>query len=236
MADQALLLQALRSFAAAMKRSYDVTEMCYELCDRTVDVLSATGAGVSVVDETEVLRFVTATDERILSIEEIQESSQTGPCVTAYQTRQPVPVSDINAHPEWPAYRVRAEELQLRSVVGFPLVNDGHGLGALNVYNADPRDWTEDDLDVLGVLADMATAFLVRVSAMLEARQLADQLQRALDSRVVIEQAKGMLAGEHGISLDDAFTRLRNQSRRTNVKLTEICQAVVHMGLRIPDE
>ena len=102
MADQALLLQALRSFAAAMKRSYDVTEMCYELCDRTVDVLSATGAGVSVVDETEVLRFVTATDERILSIEEIQESSQTGPCVTAYQTRQPVPVSDINAHPNGP--------------------------------------------------------------------------------------------------------------------------------------
>ena len=236
MADQALLLQALRSFAAAMKRSYDVTEMCYELCDRTVDVLSATGAGVSVVDENDVLRFVTATDERILSIEEIQESSQTGPCVTAYQTRQPVPVSDINAHPEWPAYRVRAEELQLRSVVGFPLVNDGRGLGALNVYNEDRRDWTEDDLDVLGVLADMATAFLVRVSAMLEARQLADQLQVALDSRVVIEQAKGMLAGEHGISLDDAFARLRNQSRRTNVKLTEICSAVVHMGLRIPED
>ena len=218
MADQALLLQALRSFAAAMKRSDHVTEMCYELCDRTVDVLSATGAGVSVVDDTDVLRFVTASDERILSIEEIQESSQTGPCVTAYQTRQPVPVSDINAHPEWPAYRARAEELQLRSVVGFPLVNDGRGLGALNVYNEDTRDWTEDDLDVLGVLADMATAFLVRVSAMLEARQLPDQLQVALDSRVIIEQAKGMLAGEHGISLDDAFARLRNQSRRTNVK------------------
>jgi AmiR/NasT family two-component response regulator len=113
---------------------------------------------------------------------------------------------------------------------------NGRGLGALNVYNEDTRDWTEDDLDVLGVLADMATAFLVRVSAMLEARQLPDQLQVALDSRVIIEQAKGMLAGEHGISLDDAFARLRNQSRRTNVKLTEICSAVVQMGLRIPED
>jgi GAF domain-containing protein len=237
LADQALLLQALRSFATTMKRSYDVTEVCYELCDRTVDVLSATGAGVSVADESEVLRFVTATDERIVAIEEIQESSQTGPCVMAYQSGQPVAISDIERHlPQFPVYRARATELQLRSVVGFPLVNNGRGVGALNLYNENPREWTEDDLDVLGVLADMATAFLVRVSAMLEARQLADQLQVALDSRVVIEQAKGILAGEHGISVDEAFTRLRNQSRRTNVKLTDLCRAVVDMGLRIPDK
>jgi AmiR/NasT family two-component response regulator len=82
----------------------------------------------------------------------------------------------------------------------------------------------------------MATAFLVRVSAMLEARQLADQIQVALDSRIVIEQGRGMLAGEHGISLDEAFHSLQGQSRRTNVKLTDLCAAVVHMGLRIPEK
>jgi GAF domain-containing protein len=234
MGDQNLLLPALRSFAATMEGSYDVTEMCYELCDRTVDVLSATGAGVSVVDELGGLRFVTATDERIVAIEEIQESSQTGPCVTAYQTGQPVSVSNVGDHPEWPIYSARAEQLHLHAVVGFPLVNDGRGLGALNVYNGEPREWTNDDLDVLGVLADMAAAFLVRVSAMLEARQLVDQLQVALDSRVIIEQAKGILAGEHRITLDAAFGRLRNQSRSTNVKLTDLCTAVVHMGLRLP--
>ena len=234
MGDLNLLLHALRSFAVKMGRSHDVTEMCYELCDRTVDVLSATGAGVSVVDELGGLRFVTATDERIVAIEEIQESSQTGPCVTAYQTLQPVPVSNIGDHPEWPVYSTRAEQLQLHAVVGFPLVNDGRGLGALNVYNGDPREWTDDDLDVLGVLADMATAFLVQASAMLEARHLVDQLQEALDSRVVIEQAKGILVGEHGITLDAAFSRLRNQSRSTNVKLTDLCTAVVTMGLHIP--
>ena len=87
---------------------------------------------------------------------------------------------------------------------------------------------------MIGVFADMATAYLLRASELFEARQLAGQLQAALDSRVVIEQAKGIIASEYGVSVDEAFEMLREHSRLTNVKLGEVCRAVVHMGLRIP--
>jgi GAF domain-containing protein len=236
MADQNLLLQALRAFAATMRQSYDITEMCYELSDQTVNVLGATGAGVSVLGDAGQLRFVTATDETIVAMELVQETTQTGPCVLAFSSQQPVAVSDIAERDEWPAYSAQAAEMDLNAVVGFPLAHNGTAVGALNVYNHEVREWTEEDLDVIAVFADMATAYLVRTAELSEARELAGQLQEALDTRVIIEQAKGILAGEQNISVDAAFERLRNQSRRTNVRLSEVCRAVVEMGLRIPVE
>ena len=89
-------------------------------------------------------------------------------------------------------------------------------------------------MDLLGVLADMATAYLVRISELAEARRLSEQLQGALDTRILIEQAKGLLAGERGISVDEAFEELRNHARTNNTKLAELCDAVVNSGLRIP--
>lgn len=96
------------------------------------------------------------------------------------------------------------------------------------------ENWTDGDLDTIGVLADMATAYLVRASKLAEATQLAEQLQRALDTRLTIEQAKGILAGEHHITLDEAFDLLRHHSRHNNIKLADIANAVVNLGLRIP--
>jgi GAF domain-containing protein len=235
MASQDLLLQTLRSFAAVMGRSYEITEMSYELCFRLTDVLGATGAGVSVTDSDGDLKFVTATDEVMVQIEEAQEKSQQGPCVAAFTSQQPVAISNLAEADKWPAYTTVAQQLGLNAVVGYPLSNNGHRLGALNLYNAEPREWSEDDLDVIGVFADMATAYLVRVSELAESRQLADQLQSALDSRVIIEQAKGILSGDHRISVDEAFERLRQHSQNNNLKLVEVCNAVVNMGLRLPE-
>lgn len=235
MADQSLLLDALRSFAQAMGRSYEITEMCYELCDRSAEALSATGAGVSVAGEEGLLRFVTATSEEIRRLEEVQESTQEGPCVEAFVSRKPVVVPDIRDVEAWPAYKRLAAEFPHRAVVGYPLHHGNRALGAFNVYNAEVREWSEEDLDTLGVFADMATAYLVRTAELAEARQLAGQLQTALDSRVLIEQAKGMLAGERRISVDEAFDLLREHSRENNIRLVDVCQEVVNMGLRISD-
>lgn len=234
MADHNLLLQALRSFAVTMGGSYEITEMCYELCDRTVEALSATGAGVSVADTDGDLKFVTATSEQVIEIEEVQEKAQQGPCMWAFTSQQPVAIGDLRQTDHWPAYAEVAGRLGLHAVVGYPLQYKGKRLGAINLYNAEAREWTDDDLDVLGVFADMATAYLVRVSELAEARQLADQLQTALDSRVLIEQAKGLVAGEHGITPDQAFALLRDHSRKHGIKLADVCEAVVNMGLRIP--
>lgn len=235
MADQDLLLQALRSFAVSMGTSYDVTEMSYQLCDRVTDALSASGAGVSVVDGDNELRFVTATDEVTVQMEEAQEKGQEGPCVTAFLNHQAVTVGDIRTARDWPGYAAVAQNLGLQAVVGYPLSHNDRIVGALNLYDSKPREWTDDDLDVIGVFADMATAYLVRASELAESRRLTAQLQQALDSRVVVEQAKGILAGELGITVDEAFHNLRRHSRENNLKLADLCHAVVNLGLRIPD-
>jgi GAF domain-containing protein len=234
MANQDLLLQALKSFAVAMGGSYDINEMAYELSFRVAEALGVAGAGVSIADAGGELKFVTATDERIVKIEQAQEQAQEGPCVTAYLTQQPVAISDIQDVQDWAAYATTAEQLDLQAVVGYPMSYDSERLGALNIYHDQRRDWADEDLDIIGVFANMATAYLVRVTELAESRQLAKQLQEALDSRVVIEQAKGILAAEYQITVDEAFQRLRQHSQDNNLKLTEVCNAVVNMKLRFP--
>jgi GAF domain-containing protein len=233
MASQDLLLQALRSFAVAMGSSYDINEMAYQLSFQITEALGVVGAGVSIVDSEGHLRFVTATDERIVQIERAQEEAQQGPCVAAYLSQQPLAISNIQEVQDWVAYATTAERLNLQAVVGQPLGYDGERLGALNIYHDEPRDWDEEDLDIIGVFADMATAYFVRVTELAESRLLAKQLQEALDSRIVIEQAKGILAAESEIAVDEAFTRLRQHSQENNISLVEVCNAVVNLRLRI---
>lgn len=235
LANTDLLLQALRSFAVAMSGSFDTTDVCHGLGTTVMEVVGASGAGVSVVDKEGNLKFVTATSQSIVEIEEAQEGAQQGPCVTAFQTQKPMAIPDIADRTDWPVYTDTADRIGLRAVVGYPFTYGGESLGALNVYNAEPREWSDEDLGVIGVFADMATAYLARTSELAEARQLADQLQTALDSRVLIEQAKGILANQHGVTVDEAFEMLRTHSRSNRLRLSQLADAVVNMGLRLPN-
>lgn len=140
MPDQDLLLQALRSFAVTMGGDYDLTEMSYQLFERTVEVLSATGAWVSVSDDHGDLRFVVATSDTIVQMEHAQEDAHEGPCILAFDSQQPVAISNLDEMHKWPAYCRVAEQLGLNAVVGHPLSVQGDRLGALNVYNADVRE------------------------------------------------------------------------------------------------
>lgn len=225
---------ALRRFTQSMARSYDMTEMCYELCDRVAGVLGATGAGVAVADRSGRLGFATATSDRIVKMEAVQENEQQGPCVTAYTTQTVVAIGSIDDLDRWPHYRTEALALGLHSVLGVPLSVDGERMGALNVYHDEPRQWSSEELEITDVFANMATAYLLRASELSEAKRLAEQLQRALDGRVVIEQAKGILAGEHGIHVDQAFQLLRTHARNNNLRLHEVASGIVTTGLRIP--
>lgn len=227
------VLRALRSFASRMGESYDPTEMCYELSEGVAHALGTTGAGVSVSDRDGRLSFATATSERIVGIERVQEEAQEGPCVSAFLAGEPVTVDDIREVGDWPRYTNKAEELELYSVIGYPLQAGDRRVGALNLYDSGPRGWGDSDLDVVGAFADMATAYLVRSTELMEARRLADQLQTALDSRVTVEQAKGMLAGEYNIGVDQAFAMLRRHARDNNLRLVDVCRAVIDLEVRI---
>ncbi len=217
-----------------MTRQFDVDEVLHELCDGATIILDAAGAGVSVVDDSGKLAFITSSSQLLVDIEHVQTQYQAGPCVESFHRGEVVPVSDIETLDQWPHYRDQAAQRGLRSVVGLPLVLDDHRIGSLNVYDTKVRDWTGSDLESARVLADMATAYLVHAGQLAEARQLSRQLQEALDSRVVIQQAKGMLSRDHSIPVDDAFVLLRRYARGHNLVLRDVARSVVESGLKIP--
>ena len=224
----------LRRFAAAMARQFDVNEVLYELGDGAMAILDAAGAGVSVVNEAGELVFITSTSQLVVDVERVQMEHQAGPCVEAFQRGEAVPVSDIGELVEWPEYREAARRAGLSSVVGLPLALEDRRIGSLNVYDAKVREWTGSELASASVLADMATAYLVHAGELAKARQLTEQLQRALDSRIVIEQAKGMMSRDNSISVDVAFHLLRTFARSKNLDLREVAHRVVDSGLTTP--
>lgn len=232
MADQDSLLQSLRSFADAMSGDYDLDEMATELCHSVTGVFGVSGAALSVASDGD-LRFTAASDARVVSIERIQEETQRGPCVDAWQDNQPLGVLDLEAEDRWPGFRRAATEIGFRSVAAHPLTYVDRPIGSVNVYSAEPREWTREDLESLGVLADMGTAYLVRLMELVEAGELTEQLQRALDDVVLIEQARGFLAGEHQITIEEASEMLRSHARKHDITLAELADALVNNGLRL---
>lgn len=234
MADDARVFDLLKRFAASMIETFDVNDMLYELGDTAAAILGATGAGVSVATEDDRLLFVTATSGAVIEIEHTQQDQQAGPCVQAFQTGEVVTVSKISELDTWPEYRASAASAGFESVAAFPLAVGGRRIGSLNVYHADERVWDDHDVSAAHVLADIATTYIVRAGELAEAKQVSDQLQSALDSRILIEQAKGMLARDHDVGVDEAFGLLRKLSRDRNTPLRQIAEAVVNLGLRLP--
>lgn len=227
------LVELLRHFAATMARSFEVNDVLYKLGDTTVAILGAAGAGVSVENGGR-LEFITATDERIAAVERAQQAHQEGPCVEAFTSGRLVALSDVRQGDGWDEYRRVAADAGVVAVLGLPLSLDGSSVGSLDVYDTERRDWTDADLESAGVIADIATAYLVRTGALAEERQLTAQLQTALGSRVVIEQAKGMISRDHGTTVDVAFETMRSHARSSNITLRDVAQSVVDGELQLP--
>ena len=228
------LTAVLTRFARAMSDSYDLTEVLYRLTDDVTEVLDVAGAGIAVADAEDVLRYATASSEAVATLERVQEEHQLGPCAEAFRSQEPVTVTDIADRADWPAYRSEAQRLGFHAVAGVPLSLASERFGALNLYDHGPREWTPEDIGLARILADVAAGYLVQ-ARLEDSRRLAEQLQYALDTRVVIEQAKGVLSVELGVSVDEAFDRLRRYARNHNQNLRALAQSVVAQGYRLED-
>ena len=235
MAGQQHLFNALRSFASTLAGDYDVSDVLHQVCDHLVEVLDAAGAGVTVLDGDRQLRFAAATTHVVVDAERVQEDTQEGPCTDCLATGEAMVVPDVRADHRWPRYRDALGEAGLRSVVAIPLLVRDQRIGAVDVYDTEPRRWSEDDVAAARVLAEMATAYVVRANATAEIERVNEQLQQALDSRIVIEQAKGKLAGERSIDMDDAFQVLRTHARSNNMTVRAVSEAIVAGELELPD-
>jgi GAF domain-containing protein len=231
--DQPLFLQTLSRFAGVLPARYDLETTLTELTESVTAVLGLSGSGVTMAEEGR-LHFVTAVNHSSGELERIQEEQQAGPCRDAYDTGEVVRVTDVRKEStRWPEFSATAVRVGVAGVAGIPMRLADEIIGALNIDSAEPREWSDEDIAVAVVLADMATSYVVNASKLRQQEQLSEQLQEALESRVVIEQAKGITAHKHAVSVDQAYHLMRRHARTNNASLRVVAEAIVAVGLQV---
>jgi len=231
--DHALFLRTVSRFSGQLLEPYDVDAVLGDLMRDCTGVFGLAGAGLALA-EGGALRRTVGYPDHISALEKAQQEHQQGPCVEAFRSGEIVVLGDLSTYAgKWPAYCRAAEDLGLTSVVGVPLKLSGNLVGAVNLYSAHARSWPAEDLAAAQVLVDMATAYLVNASKLHQHELLSEQLQQALDSRTVIEQAKGVVAESNGVSVDRAFELIRRHARTHHVTVRAVSEAIVDLGLRL---
>jgi GAF domain-containing protein len=233
---EAKLAAAFVQLADTLVADFDVVDLLTVLVDGCVEVLDVEAAGLMLVSPEGDLRVMASSSEtmRVLELFEIQ--SQEGPCLDCYHSGQRVINQDLaTAHEQWPQFAVEALAAGFTSVHALPMRLRGSVLGALNLFHSEARDLSDADIDAGQALADVATIAILHHRAAEEARTLNDQLSYALNSRIVIEQAKGMIAEREGFSVDRAFVKLRNHARNHNLRLVDVAHNVIGGELAVSE-
>lgn len=226
------LLDSLAAFAQVLAAGAPITDVLHDVAERITVLIGIRGCGVSLLQQ-DRLTFVTAHDESLIYLEQIQEETQSGPCVAAARNGRYVIVEDLGARSNaWPDYIARADSSGINAIAVLPIRGGGEILGALTIYESDRHEWLHHELEVARVFADLAAGYLLGASRLDQQRRLAEQLQEALDSRIVIEQAKGMIAAHRNVSVNDAFKVLRKHANDHHAGLHATAEAVVKLGLQ----
>ena len=236
MTREQLLAKTFVELADSLVEDFDVVDLMVLLTERCVDVLDASAAGLLLADNTGNLRLLAATSEALETVELFQVQSDEGPCRDCFHSGSPVSTLDLTHEGDrWPRFAPVAVAAGFRAAHAFPLRLRGQVLGAMNLFRSEPIPLTSADIMAAQALADVATIALLQSRALRDSRMVADQLQDALNSRIAIEQAKGVIAERLGCDMNEAFTRLRRHARNEGRHLSEIAQEVVDGTLR-PEE
>jgi GAF domain-containing protein len=235
MYDQSLLLETLSRFAVVLPARYDLQETLSELTESVTAVLGLCGTWVTMADDGQ-LRLLTWASQAAVELDRdhAQLHPFACPCRDAYTTGEVVRVSDVRKESaRWPEFSAAANRLPIAGVASIPMRLDDQIIGSLNLYSPEPREWADEDIGVARMLADMATSYMVNASKLRQQEQLSEQLQQALESRVVIEQAKGIIAQRNSVTIDEAYQRIRRHARTNNASLRAVAEAIVAVGLRV---
>jgi hypothetical protein len=230
------LVKTFVELADTLVEDFDLVEFLSTLTERVVGLGIASEVGILLVDEAGDLQFMAASDERTHMLELFQVQNDEGPCQDCFATGRPVRVPDLAEDLDrWPLFAPRALQTGFRSVQAVPLRLRGTILGAMNLFLADPGGIGDDDLTVVQAMADVATIGLLQQQELHRAHTVASQLQQALNSRISIEQAKGVVAEQAHVSTDAAFDLLRAYSRDRNQKLVAVARSIVEGTLNAQD-
>lgn len=230
------LSQVFVEVADTLVGDFDLIEFLQMVAQHTSELVDARAAGLLLAGHHGRLQLMAASDERAEMLELFQVQAHEGPCQDCYREGRPVINADLQAAVDkWPRFVPHAVAAGYRSVHAFPLRLRDQVIGALNLFGTDVGEIAPSDVRVVQALADVATIGLLQAQAIQRGEALTEQLQTALASRIVIEQAKGALAQIHGTTPDQAFERLRGYCRGHRARLSEVAQAVVTDAGSIPE-
>lgn len=229
---QAEINKSFVSLASSLVNGYDVVDLLSRLTEDCARLLDVASAGLLLADQRGVLHVLAASTERTRLLEVYQLQRAEGPCRDCFLTGQPVAVDNLSAYEQrWPSFVPAARALGFASVHALPLRLRNNRLGALGLFGAEVGALAPDDLVLGQALADVACVALVQDRAASDSTTVNAQLQTALNSRVVLEQAKGVLAQLGDLDMPAAFTALRGYARDNNLRLTDTAKAVVDRTL-----
>jgi GAF domain-containing protein len=228
MISTANLTTAFVELADTLVDDFDLVDFLQGLTDHAAAVSGAEAVGLVLADHRGQLQFMAASNAAGKAMELFQIQSSEGPCLDCFRNQQPTVNADLgHAESIWPEFAPRARAAGFQSVHAFPMRLRGQVLGALNLFGTSAVRFDPEEVRVVQALADVATIAILQERAITRAELITEQLQGALRSRVVIEQAKGTLAQRRGISVDEAFAAIRDQARTERRKLADVAMEVL---------
>ncbi len=229
-----MLARTLVELADSLVEDFDVVELLTLLADRCVDVIDVAAAGLMLASPDGELRVIASSSEAMRVLELLEVQVDEGPCVDCYRTGRAIvnlKLDEIGGR--WPCLAPKAVEAGFRSVAALPMRLRGRTIGALNMFRVDEGRMRDADLVAAQALADVATIAILQHRAASDAQILNEQLTEALNTRIVIEQAKGVVAERADVDMEQAFARLRRHARNHNLRLTDLAQAVSTKALSV---
>ena len=235
MTRETVLARTMVELADNLVDDFDVVELLTTLADRCVEVLDVDAAGIMLATSDGELSLMTSSSEAMRLVELFELQSREGPCQDCFRTGRAVVNHDLTgADPRWPRFAAVATGEGFRAADALPMRLRTHIIGALNLFRSTPGALNDDDVTAAQALADIATIAIVQHRSALDAQLLNDQLTQALASRIVIEQAKGMIAERRRLSMEAAFASLRHHARGKNRRLADVAHDIVD-GTMDPD-
>ncbi len=226
-----LVTDTFVELADTLAGDFDVSEFLGMLVDRCAKILGASTGGVALENASGLLQLAAANSEEMEALEQAEIDHEEGPCLDAYRHCRQVLAPDLReCRDRWPRVVARALDIGLVAACAFPLRVGGDVIGALNLYRVAPGEFRDEDVRLAQAFADVAAIGILQERRVINAERRAEQLQHALDSRVVIEQAKGVLAGAVQVSMADAFEAIRRHARTNNLTVRVVAQTVVDEG------
>lgn len=236
MPNETLLVSTLVELADNLVDDFDVVELLSLLAHRCVDVLDVSAAGVMLVAPEGDLRVVASSSEAMRFVEVFEIQNEEGPCLDCFRTAGAITVADLTVlNGRWPRFAPVAMDAGFRSVQALPMRLRGSTIGALNLFGSEVGAMAGDDTVAGQALADVATIAILQQRVVSESRVLNDQLNHALTSRVVIEQAKGVLAERAKLSMEAAFEAMRGYARNHNLRLANVARSIIDRTLPLSE-